>query len=367
MTGGGARASYQVGCVRAIYEILKNKTCLFDIISGNSAGAINSVYLSANCENWDVATKNLTELWTRVEPQHIYDLRAKTVSELGMRLISGTVFGGLTNKGSSVNHLLDTTPLRKLVDREVDFSDITKNIEGKFLHGLSLSTTNYNTGTNVVFYEGSSEIKDWARSDRFSCRTKLRTEHLMASSAIPIFFPPVQINESFFGDGCIRQTTPLSPAIHLGANKILAIGVRHPHDRDRMKELAFSSFSCPTMGQIAGVMLNAIFLDSLDTDVERLIRINELILEGTHKDLKTVPILVIRPSRDLGKMTSLISDKLPPILKYLLKGIGVSDSEGLDLLSYLAFDEAYTKPLMELGYEDAYKMKDEILKFNDAV
>jgi NTE family protein len=367
MTGGGARASYQVGSVRAIYEILGKKAALFDIISGNSAGAINSVYLAANCENWDIATKNLTDLWTRVEPQHIYDLRAKTISDLGVRWISGTIFGGLTSKGSSINHLLDTAPLRKLVEREVDFSDITKNVENKFLYGMSLSTTNYNTGSNVVFYEGSHEIQDWARSDRFSCRTKLKVEHLMASSAIPIFFPPVQISESFFGDGCIRQTTPLSPAIHLGSDKIMAIGVRHPHDRDRMRQLAFSAFSQPTMGQVAGVMLNAIFLDSLDADVERLLRFNELIREGTHRDLKTVPILVIRPSKDLGKMTSNISDKLPPILKYLLKGIGVSDSEGLDLLSYLAFDESYTKPLMELGYEDAYKMKEEILKFNDAV
>lgn len=367
MTGGGARAAYQVGAVRAIYELIKKKELLFDVISGNSAGGINSCYLAANAENWDIASHNLEQLWTRVKPQNIYDLRARTITEIGSKLFSGTVFGGLSPKGSTINHLLDTAPLRALALREMDFSHIGKNINDGKLHGLSLSTTNYNSGSNVVFYEGHPGIKDWARSDRFSFRTELSVQHLMASSAIPFFFPPVQIGHSFYGDGCIRQTTPLSPAIHMGADKILAIGVRHPHNQERQRSLAFAPFSNPTMGQVAGVMLNAIFLDSLDSDVERLMRINELIAEGTHQNLKQVPILMIRPSRDLGKMTTNITSELPPVLKYLLKGIGVSDTEGLDLLSYLAFDESYTKPLMELGYNDAYKMKDDIVRFIDGV
>jgi NTE family protein len=367
MTGGGARAAYQVGAVRAIYEILKKKELLFDVISGNSAGGINSCYLGANCENWDIATHNLEQLWTRVKPQNVYDLRARTITEIGSKLFSGTVLGGLTPKGNNINHLLDTAPLRALALREMDFSHIGKNVKSGHLYGMSLSTTNYNSGSNVVFYQGHESIKDWARSDRFSFKTEIRVEHLMASSAIPFFFPPVQIGQSFYGDGCIRQTTPLSPAIHLGADKILAIGVRHPHNQERQRTLAFSPFSNPTMGQVAGVMLNAIFLDSLDADVERLVRINELIAEGTHQNLKQIPILMIRPSKDLGKMTTNITSELPPVLKYLLKGIGVSDTEGLDLLSYLAFDESYTKPLMELGYQDAYNMKDEILRFNDDV
>jgi NTE family protein len=365
MTGGGARAAFQVGCVRALYEILEKKNNLFDVISGNSAGGINSTYLAANCEDWDLATRHLNELWMRVKPQNIYDLRKRTITDLGLKWVSGTVFGGLTPKGSTVNHLLDTTPLKNLADKEINFSQISKNIENKKLYGISLSTTNYNTGTNVVFYDGPPEIKDWARSDRFSWRTKLKVEHLMASSAIPFFFPPVKIDDSYYGDGCIRQTTPLSPAIHLGADKIIAIGVRYPYEREKMKSLVFSPFQDPTLGQVAGVMLNAIFLDSLDSDVERLVRINELISEGAHPELKPMPILLIRPSRDLGKMTSNISAELPGILRYLLKGIGVSNTEGLDLLSYLAFDESYTRPLMQLGYEDTYKMKDEILRFND--
>lgn len=365
MTGGGARASFQVGVVRALYEILGKKNNLFDVISGNSAGAINSTYLAANCENWDVSTTNLTELWTKVKPQDIFDLRKRTISDIGLKLVSGTILGGIKQKSNSINHLLDTDPLRRLAEREIGFDHIARNIKNNHLHGISLSTTNYNSGSNVVFYQGHHSIKDWARSDRFSFRTDLAPQHLMASAAIPFFFPPIQIGNSFYGDGCIRQTTPLSPCIHMGAEKIIAVGVRHPHNQEKMRELAFSQFNNPSMGQIAGVMLNAIFLDSLDADVERLVKINELIAEGTHPELKTVPILVIRPSRDLGKMTTNITAELPSILRYLLKGIGVSETEGLDLLSYLAFDKSYTKPLIELGYEDTYKMKSEILRFND--
>lgn len=363
MSGGGARAAYQVGVVRAIYEIVGKKNNLFDVISGNSAGAINATYLGASSENWDVATHNLSELWMRVKPQNIYDLRKRTISDIGLKLISGTVLGGMTPKGNSVNHLLDTSPLKAFAEREIEFPDIGKNISKKNLHGIALSTTNYNSGSSVVFYEGSEQIKDWARSDRFSFRTELRVQHMMASSAIPFFFPPVQIGHSYYGDGCIRQTTPLSPAIHLGSDKIIAIGVRHAHGHDRMRHLAFTPMSQPTMGQITGVMLNSIFLDSIDADVERLIRINELISEGAHPELKTVPILMIRPSQDLGKIANNVTEQLPPIMRYLLKGIGVSDHEGLDLLSYLAFDVSYTKPLIELGYEDAYKMKSDILRF----
>lgn len=366
LTGGGARAAYQVGAVRAIYEITRKEKNLFDIITGNSAGAINSTYLAAHAEDWDVATLNLTSLWKRLKPQHIFDLRTRILSEIGMKWLSGTILGGLTSKGSHVNHFLDTAPLRKLLKREIDFDHLQQNIEERTLYGVSLSTTNYNSGTSVIFYQGSSEIQDWARSDRFSIRENLNLDHLMASSAIPFFFPPVKVRDSFFGDGCIRQTTPLSPAIHLGADKIIAIGIRYPQNQNRMKDLSFSPVDHPTFGQITGVMLNAIFLDSLESDVERLIRINQLIKDSMRKDLRSIPILMIRPSRDLGQMTERLNKELPAKLRYLLKGIGVSDNEGLDLLSYLAFDESYTNPLMELGYEDAFKMKEEILRFNDA-
>lgn len=363
MTGGGARAAYQVGVVRAIYEILKKDQKLFNVVTGNSAGAINSSYLSSHAGNWDIATTDLIALWKRIKPQQIYDLRARTISELGMKWLGGTVLGGLTSSGSHINYLLDTRPLRRLLNREVEFHHIKKNLQDGTLHGVALSTTNYHSGSNVIFYQGSSEISDWSRSDRFSVRGDLNLDHLMASSAIPFFFPPIKVGDSYYGDGCIRQTTPLSPAIHLGADKIIAIGVRYPHNRERMIDLAFSPFKNPTLGQITGVMMNAIFLDSLESDYERLVRINTLVKEG-HQEFKAIPILMIRPSRDLGQMTEKLNEELPPMLRYLLKGIGVSDKEGLDLLSYLAFDQSYTVPLMDLGYEDTLKMKGQIEDFS---
>lgn len=364
MTGGGARAAYQAGVVRALYEITGRKDRLFDVIAGNSAGAINATYFASHAENWDVATHNLVDLWKRIKPANVFDVRAKSLSELGVKWLSGTVLGGLTSQGSQANHLLDTSPLRKLIQREADMSHIQKNIDDGYLHGISLSTTNYSTGSSVIFYQGHPAIEEWARSDRFSVRTRLKEDHLMASAAIPFFFPPVKIGDSFFGDGCIRQTTPLSPAIHLGADKIIAIGIRFPHAKEKMKELAFAAAQNPTLGQIVGVMLNAIFLDSLEGDVERLQKINRL-TGGMRSDQKQIPILMLRPSKDLGKLAKNLPDKLPPLFRYLLKGIGVSGNEGSDLMSYLAFDEFYTGPLIELGYEDTLRQKAEVLQFID--
>lgn len=363
MTGGGARAAYQVGVTRAIYEILKKDSQLFDVITGNSAGAINSSYLAAHAKNWDIATADLMGLWQKLTPKHVYDLRARTISELGVRWLGGAVFGGLTPTGSHINHLLDTEPLRKLLKREIDFDLIAENVNDGTLHGVALSTTNFNSGSNVVFYQGSKDIEDWSRTDRFSIRENLNIDHLMASSAIPFFFPPIKVGDSYYGDGCIRQTTPLSPAIHLGADKIIAIGVRYPHHQSRMKDLALSPYGNPSFGQISGVMMNALFLDSLESDVERLIKLNSLIQEGHRNNFKVIPILMLRPSRDLGKMTEKLSEELPATLRYLLKGIGVSEHEGLDVLSYLAFDRSYTVPLMDLGYEDTLKLKSEIEDF----
>ncbi len=365
MTGGGARAAYQAGVVRALYEMTGKKNHLFDVIAGNSAGAINASYYAGHAENWDVATQNLVDLWTRIKPANVYDVRTKSLSELGIKWLGGTLFGGLTAQGSHANHLLDTTPLRKLIERESHLAHIQRNIDQGFITGISLSTTNYSTGSSVIFYQGHESIPDWARSDRFSVRCQLNEDHIMASAAIPFFFPPVKIGESFFGDGCIRQTTPLSPAIHLGADKIIAIGIRFPHEKEKMKELSFAAAKNPTLGQIVGVMLNAIFLDSLEGDFERLEKINRL-SGGQRTDQKQIPILMLRPSKDLGKLAKTLPEKLPPLLRYLLKGMGVSETEGSDLLSYLAFDESYTRPLLELGYEDTLGRRDEVMRFIDA-
>lgn len=363
MVGGGSRSAYQAGVTRALYEILKKDLNLFNVISGTSAGAINATYLAANSQDWNTATQNLISFWEKIKPSDVFDLRKKTISDIGLRWVSGATLGGILNKPNRINYLLDTKPLYNLLSKEIDFEAISRNIKKGYFHGISLSTTNYNSGSNVIFYEGKETIGDWSRSNRFSHRTLISIEHLMASSAIPFFFPPMKIGASFYGDGCIRQHTPLSPALHLGAKKIIAIGVRHQRSEQLIKGLSTVPFNNPTIGQIVGVLLNAIFMDSLEYDVERIHHINSIIAEGSHPEFKHIPVFMINPSRDLGKMTKNINVKLPGILRYLLKGIGVSENEGLDLLSYLAFDSSYTKPLIDLGYEDTLKNKNEILKF----
>lgn len=372
LTGGGARGAYQVGALRAIYEIMGEDQDLFQIITGNSAGALNAVYLAAHADNWDIATSQLWDLWKSIRPQDVFDLGALSVGKLGSKWITGTVFGGLKSEGSKANHLLDTAPLRQLIEREVDFKKLNANIQRGYPQGFAVSTTNLYSGVSVVFHQNQHEVTPWSRSDRFSKQTDISSDHIMASSAIPLFFPPVQVEESFFADGCVRQTTPLSPAIHLGADKIIAIGIRSEKNSEVVRQKSFMQNPDPTIGQIAGILMNAVFLDALESDVERLSRINHTLyhLDPSKRDqyfqnLKSIPILLLRPSQDLGLMTAQLSKELPTMLRYLLKGIGVSGNEGLDLLSYLAFDKSYSIPLMELGFDDTKARAEEIKRFLD--
>ncbi len=370
LTGGGARASYQVGALRALYEIMQQDKNMFEVVTGNSAGAINAIYVAAHAHDWDVATGQLWDLWKNLTPQDVFDLVSVSIGKIGSRWLTGTMFGGLKSEGTSVNYLLDTSPLRQLIESEVDFKALNDSIKKGAPRGFAVSTTNIYSGSSVVFHNSEYSIEEWARSDRFSMPADITSDHIMASSAIPLFFPPIQIEQSWYSDGCVRQTTPLSPAIHLGAEKIIAIGIRAPHTHEKMRMKAFAPNRNPTIGQIAGVLMNAVFLDALESDVERLSRINHTLYhldqekrEKYFNNLRPVPILMLRPSQDLGAMTAQLSKELPQMLRYLLKGIGVSGNEGLDLLSYLAFDKSYTRPLMALGHSDTLARSEEIKRF----
>lgn len=269
LNGGGARGSYQAGALRALYEIIKKDQNLFDIITGNSAGAINAIFLASNARDWGSATQYLVDLWTQIRPEYIYDINHFNLGKFGTKLVAGAILKGNENK-TALNSLFDTAPLKKLLTREINFEEIHNSIKNKIINSIALSATNYNSGANVIFYDSNSDIEDWAKLDRFSMRTQLKVEHVMSSSAIPLFFPPALIDKSFYGDGCIRQITPLSPAINLGAKKIICIGIRHHSSISKMRELTLSSCPAPLISHVGGVMMNAIFLDSLDVDVERL-------------------------------------------------------------------------------------------------
>jgi len=363
LNGGGARGSYQAGALRAIYEIIKKDQLLFDIITGNSAGALNAVYLANNARDWGSSTQYLVDLWKRIKLEDVFDLGPYTMGKLGTRWMKGSIFKS-ANPENPLNGFLNTEPMKKLLLREVDFKELHQLIEEKLVSGVALSTTNYYSGSSVVFFDAEKSIPEWSKPDRFSIRTELKIEHAMASAAIPLFFPPIKIAKSYYGDGCIRQVTPLSPAIHLGAKKLIAIGIRNQRSQELVKEFTLKTNLPPQFSQIGGIMMNAIFLDSLDTDVERLEKMNIMVaIMGKHSPWKHIPILVLNPSRDLGGMTKKLNDEMPKFFRFLLSSIGIVGLSGLDLLSYLAFDSSYTEAVTELGYEDTMARKNEILSF----
>lgn len=365
LNGGGARASYQAGALRALYEIIKKEQNLFNIITGNSAGAINAAFLASSARDWGSSTQYLSDFWQRLKPENVFDISYATMTKLGTSWVKGTLLRNVAT-GGSYNSILNTSPLQKLLSREIDFPEIGPIIDSKLLYAIAISTTNYYSGANVVFFDGDKQIQKWSKPDRFSLRANLRVEHIMGSSAIPLFFPPIQIDQSFYGDGCIRLTAPLSPAINMGANKIITIGIRHKIPTEMMVEVALKINPAPQISQIGGVMMNAIFLDSLESDIERLEKVNSMAkIMGSNSPQRIIPILSLYPSRDLGAMTEKLNEQLPTVLRYFLRSIGVRGKYGLDLLSYLAFDSSYTHEVVELGYEDTMKRKDEILNFYD--
>jgi NTE family protein len=374
LTGGGARAAYQVGVVRALAEILPGETSPFRTICGTSAGAINCVHLAAHAHEWHQSVEELQKLWLSLTPDQVFKTTGISLGGIGMRWVSRTMFGGLKEKKAAtrvVNYLLDTDPLRELLQRVVDFDRLATNISSGVLNAAAFTATHYFAGTAVTFFDAVPEVNLWTRSNRLGQRTRINAEHVMASSAIPIFFPPVALADGAYGDGCLRQTTPLSPAIHLGADRILAVGIRHERQNGTTLPTPYESRAVsPSLAQIGGELLNALFLDSLESDVERMQRINgtlfglpDEIMTKHLAHLRYIPVMALRPSRDLGSLVPDLLSKFPFMLRYLLRGIGATQRDGSDLVSYLAFDPAYVTPLIELGYEDTLAKKAAIVEF----
>jgi len=370
LTGGGARAAYQVGVLQAIAEITQAKESPFKVISGVSAGAINAGYLISRADQFGVATQGLWDLWTRLHTERIYRTDPASLASLGSKWLRTVGMGGVFNQ-KRANHLLSTEPLRELLDQELALDRIPSLIKNQVLKGVAFSATNYLTGTAITFYDGDDSITPWVRSTRIGVRTNVTVDHVMASSAIPVFFPPVKIEGALYGDGCIRLTSPVSPAIHLGADRILCVGIRyfrtHEETMDLNRNLKRDELS---IAEIGGVLLNAVFLDSLETDIERLERINRTLSlmseeqrKLLHSPLKTIPVMALRPSQDLGQLAQGTLKEFPGLIRFLLRGVGAKEDKGWDLVSYLAFEKAYTAQLAELGYADTLRKKEAILEF----
>lgn len=369
LTGGGARAAYQVGALLAIAEMRPYQSP-FSIFAGVSAGAINAVSLAAGADEFQVATRRLADIWRGLSPDRVYRTDARGLVAIGSRWMKDLSAGGLLGS-SRINYLLDTEPLRQLLADALPIARLGQHIRSGALRGVAVSTTSYATGLAVTFFDGARDVQPWFRSTRIGIRQRLRLPHVLASAAIPIFFPPVKIKGLFYGDGCVRMHAPLSPAIHLGADRILAVGVQAlPPIELPVEQTRAPRRDWLPPSEIVGVLLNAVFLDALEADVERLERVNRTVSfihpehHGTESQpLRAIPTLVLRPTQDLGTLAADQYSRFPRMLRYLLKGIGATGETGSDLLSYLAFEPEYVGRLMQLGYSDTMSRRAELAAF----
>ena len=372
LSGGGARAAYQAGVLQGISQLLGNSlgSQPFPIITGVSAGAINASYLAAAKSSFSEQSESLLKLWSTLRPEQVIRTGAFSLGKLGLAWMKDLSSGGALGSAKST-HVLDSAPLREFLGERISFEQIKRNLSTGILQGLAVTTTSYATGTSITFFDAPAQENSWMRSSRIGIKMPLTLDHILASSSIPVFFRPVRIGNSYYGDGGIRSNTPFSPAIHLGADRLLAIGVRYPRGGVETLEINQQvTMDSIALADIAGVTLNSLFLDALEFDYERLQRINETVQLLTEEArlkhpsrLKVIPTLLIRPSEDLGLLAADEFKRFPGMLRYLLRGLGASPEKGADLLSYIAFDQNYTQKLVKLGLKDALTQRTEILEF----
>jgi len=354
LAGGGARAAYEVGVLAAIAE--RAPGLEFPIVTGVSAGAINAVYLAAHPGPLATAVAALRAQWSRLVVERVYRIRA---GRLARGLLLGTAHTALGRGGAAaaVHGLVDMSPLREFLGANIDFTQLAANVAARRLRAVALSTTSYATGETVTFVHGPPDVPTWRRALRYAVATQLTLDHVMASAALPILFPAVRIGDAFYGDGSVRQTAPLAPAIHLGARAIVAVTQRNdPQQLHPPAPGPSAAPAYPALAEVIGLLLHAIFLDALEADAERLERVNRVVTalpEAQRPDgLRPVRLLMLRPSRDLGALAAGCGVKLPPLVRWLVRGMGGQRATAVDFLSYLLFDPAYTNALIELGYDD---------------
>lgn len=364
LSGGGARGSYQAGAIKALFEIahknqVKNP---YSIITGTSAGAINAVFMASMLSDLKTGSQRIPEVWSKLKTNMVIRTDTLSIGRLGFRLLRELTMGSFVKK-KKVMSLLDTAPLRELLKNNIPFSHIQENIKNNSLRAVAVTATNYANSNRVTFIQGEPNISGWQKVRRFSEFCELNSEHIMASSAIPVFFPPVQVGNEYYGDGCLRNLTPLSPAIKLGAGKLIVIGVQ--------KEIKLEDPSAnqthvmPTLARVISVITNALLMDNVFLDIERLERINQTVNLIKGHDIKSngfkpVDIIHIRPSDDIGKIAFDEAESLPTTLKFLIDGLG-SRKEAAELISYLLFEEGFCQNLIEMGYKDTMAYETQIL------
>ncbi len=366
LTGGGAKAAYQVGVIKGILEIIPNDgKNPFQVIAGASAGAINSTFMAAHANRPRIGIRRLEQAWSTLHVSRIYrvgwpGLIKNTFRWIGQFLRSS----GAKRKPLS---LFMNEPLREFLNGVIPFEKIDKNIVDGHLHAVSVTAFGYLSGDSVTFYQSVAEVSNWKRYHRVGIRHHINVKHLMASSAIPIVFPAVKINREYFGDGSVGFLSPISPSLHMGADKIVVISIDKPDDFQETRPL---QVNYPSIADISGRLMDSVFTDSLEGDLERLQRINatlKLIPEKTLKkkgtQLKHIDFLRFSPTIDVDELATLHINSLPKLLRFFLNRVGITNGDSSNILSYLLFEKSYTRELIQHGYEDAIKRRAEILEF----
>jgi len=365
LPGGGARAAYQVGVLKGLAELMPQDAPIpFQTISGTSAGAINAALIACHAQNFRVGIAYLDNVWREIHSEKVFKTGTLTALKTSLHWLFTLLSGGM-DRHNPIS-LLDNAPLRELLREHIPLERLEEVIDSGALDALAITASGYTSARSISFFQGRNGLKPWHRTRRLGQPVDIQIDHIMASVALPVIFPAVRIGREYFGDGSLRQSAPLSPVVHLGAEKVLVIALRN--EQPNRLPLEQEMVPYPSLGQIAGYLLDTLFMDSIYGDLERLQRINNTVSRisgqpGEELPLKVIDTLVITPSEDIRDIAQRHKSEFPGSVKFLLRGVGGLHKSGSQLLSYLLFEGGYCRDLIELGQRDAMEQADKLLAF----